>query len=142
MREMHKALYRFWSQFTWDGAALPAFPTGRVPQGQAFPYITFEVLEGEYFSTAVSPAFLWCQKPAESDMNVMDQRATLMDQVAQAIPLEGVWITFPGGGVILRRNGPNWLSYYDPQAEDNVDSPAGEPIIGGRISYSIQFFVK
>lgn len=75
-------------------------------------------------------------------MNVQDQRATLMDQIAAAIPLAGVWIEFSGGGVILRRNGPNWLSYYDPKADDNLDNPTGEPIIGGRISYSVQYFVK
>ena len=141
MKELHKAMYRFWSQFTWDRQPLPAFPTGRVPEGQAFPYITFEVVEGAFLSTAFPTAFLWCQKPADVDMNVMDQRATLMDQVAQAIPAAGKMLTFPGGGVILRRNGANWLSYYDPK-EENKESPTGEPIIGGRISYTIQFFVK
>lgn len=142
MREMHKAMFQFWRKFTYDGNPIPAFPTGRVPEGQEFPYLTFEVVEGEYFSTAFPSAFLWCQKPSDVNMNVQDQRATLMDQVAEAIPQEGVWLTFPGGGVLLRRNGPNWLSYYDPKTEDNVESPTGEPIIGGRISYSVQFFVK
>jgi hypothetical protein len=139
MRDMHKTLYKFWSQFTLDGAPIPAFPTGRVPDGQAFPYITFEVVEGEYFSTAFPVAVLWCQKPPEANINIQDQRATLMDQVAEAIPLGGVWLTMPGGGVILRRNGANWLRYYDPPPDD---VPTGEPVIGGRISYSIQFFVR
>lgn len=133
MKELHKALYRFWSSFIWNGRSIPAFPAGRVPDKQPFPYFTFEVVEGSYFSTTVSTSFIWCQAPKDGSYNVQAQRSEILDMVAKAIPESGSLLRFEGGAVILMRNPVTFLSYYDPPIEDE-ESPTAEPVIGGRIS--------
>ena len=139
MKNLHMALLNFWSGFSWGGKQIPAFPVGRVPENQPFPYITFEVLEGAFFSFALPTSFVWCKQPADGSYNVQAQRAEIMDQIAKAIPESGKLLKFEGGMVRLERNDANFMSYYDETGES--DEPAGEPIIGGRISVAAHFYI-
>lgn len=140
--DLHMAWLEFWNSFEWNGQKIPAFPTGRAPKDQPFPYITFDVQHGAYFSTGFPTAFIWCRQPSDNSYNVQKQRAQIMDAVASKIPpVSGSMLTFSGGGIRIRRNGPNFMSYYDPKEEDNIESPTGEPVIGGRISLEVTYFV-
>ena len=139
MTNLHMALLDFWSSFKWEGKAIPAFPSGRVPENQPFPYITFEVIQGGYFSFALPTSFVWCKQPVDGSYNVQAQRAEIMDQIAKAIPESGKLLKFDGGMVRLERNDANFMSYYDETGEN--DEPAGEPIIGGRISVAAHFYL-
>lgn len=137
MTNLHMALLDFWSSFKWEGKAIPAFPSGRVPENQPFPYITFEVIQGGYFSFALPTAFVWCKQPTDGSYNVQAQRAEILDQIAKAIPESGKLLKFDGGMVRLERNDANFLSYYDEQQE----SPTAEPVIGGRVSVAAHFYI-
>lgn len=141
MKNLHLAWLAFWNSFTWNGAPIPAFPSGRVPDGQAFPYFTFDVQQGRFFSIGIPTVYIWCRQPADLSFNAQTQRAEIMDQVAAAIPEGGKFLTFDGGAVWMQRNDANFMSYYDPKEEDNIESPTGEPVIGGRISLMTQYFV-
>lgn len=140
MTNLHLALLAFWSSFTWNGKPIPAFPESRVPENQPFPYITFEVIEGGFFSTNFPTAFIWCRQPMDGSINVQAQRASIMDQIARAIPESGRILRFDGGMVKLERNEGSFMSYYDPP-EDNDENPTGEPVIGGRISVAVTFYI-
>lgn len=142
MKNLHMALLEFWNSFTWNSKPIPAFPSGRVPKDQAFPYFTFDVQQGAFFSFGIPTAYIWCQMPMDASYNAQAQRAQIMDAVAEAIPEGGRMLTFDGGAVWLKRNDANFMSYYDPKEEENVQSPTAEPVIGGRISYVIQYFVR
>lgn len=137
MTNLHMALLDFWSSFKWEGKAIPAFPSGRVPENQPFPYITFEVIQGGYFSFALPTAFVWCKQPTDGSYNVQAQRAEILDQIAKAIPESGKLLKFDGGMVRLERNDANFLSYYDEQQND----PTAEPVIGGRVSVAAHFYI-
>jgi hypothetical protein len=142
MKELHMALLDFWSGFAWNGHPVPAFPSGRVPENQSFPYITFDVVQGSFFSVAFPAAFVWCQAPKDGSYNVQAQRAEIMDLIAKAIPESGRLLRFDGGMIKMERNEGNFLSYYDPEDEnDSAEQPTGEPVIGGKISLSVRFYV-
>ena len=141
MEALHKALRAFWSQFSYGGNQIPAFPAGRVPNGQPFPYFTFDVIQGAFFKTTIPTAFIWCQAPLDGSFNVQAQRAAIMDQVAAAIPEGGRLLRFNGGAVILERNPSEFMRYYDPP-EEGGESPATEPVIGGRISYEMRCYIR
>lgn len=131
MTNLHKALYGFWSSFRYNGAQIAAYLSGHVPDGAAFPYITFEVVFGEFDSANVLTAHVWCK--AESGVNVNAQCAAILDEIAESIPNgSGTRLIYPGGMAMLFRNSAGFLSY--------TDDPEDPDIIGGRISYEIHFY--
>lgn len=141
MEELHKALYKFWGQFSHGGKKIPAFPAGRVPENQDFPYITFEVIQGAFAATVVPTSFVWCQAPKDGSFNVQSQRAQIMEQIARAIPDQrGALLHFPGGAVLLKRNPAQFMSYYDPP-EEGEETLTTEPVIGGRISCEMTCYI-
>lgn len=130
MTSFHQALTKFWSQFTVGGDAVPAYLSGHVPDGSAFPYITFEVARPDALGETVLTAFDWHQ--AVSGLNVNAERTALLDQIAAAIPTEGVKLSFGAGFAILQRNMADFQSYYDDPEEDSV--------VGGRTSYIVRYY--
>lgn len=110
-----------------------------MPDDAVLPYFTFRVSMSNFGGTSVQSAFIWCRH--SPGINVNAQRADILDQVAQAIPISGKLIRSPsGGGAWLQRN-VDFLSDYEPPDEyDSSDSDEGEPIIGGRISYTVKTF--
>lgn len=128
MRQTHKALTAFWGSFN-----VPAFISGHVPENQPFPYITFEVAQGDAFGETVLTAFNWhkIENPEISNANIMAERADLMDAIAQKIPPQGVKIPLDAGFLILSRNSADFQNYYD--------DPEDESVLGGRTSYEIRF---
>lgn len=131
MTNMHQALYGFFSQFTHDGKAIPAYYAGMVPNNAAYPYITFSVSRGEAFSQGLNTAFVWFRR--EDGKSPLPRIAAVFDQVADAIPAGGALLKIDGGCVAIYRNGPDWLSYMQ-DAED-------PEVWGGRISYQINYYL-
>lgn len=142
MSGIHMALLSFWNSFTWNGHSVPAFPAGRVPKQQPYPYITYDTQLGAFGSISNPVTYVWCKMPMDNSYNAQTQRAQIMDAVAEAIPEGGKLLSFPGGAVWLKRNDANFMTYYDPKEEDNIESPTGEPVIGGRISLFAQYFAR
>ena len=138
MTDISQALYEFWSGFTDRGQPIAVYKSGHVPKKAAFPYFTFSVTRGAFFGKTVLTAILWCKQ--SEGLNVNAQRAAILDQVARAIPEGGRMIPLEGGGVWLMRNDADFLSDYEP--EDEEAAAAGEePVIGGRVSYTAQYFI-
>lgn len=130
MTDVHKALTAFWGSFSFGGEAIPAYLSGHVPDGAAFPYITYEVADGSAMSRSVLTAIVWCR--AVSGLNVNAQRAAILDSIAAAIPEGGTLVRLPGGMLALYRNSAGFQSYYD--------DPEDAAVIGGRTSYEIAFY--
>lgn len=144
MNACNQALYEFWSSFLYEGRYIPAYITGHVPVDKEdnFPYWTYEVKQGAYGTTAIATAIVWFQQSLEpTDRSAWSKISDVLGLVEKAIPEGGRWITFVGGAVLLRRNDANFLSSYNPEQEDGENVTA-QPIRGGRVSYTIQFFVK
>lgn len=130
MTALTVALQEFWSAFTLDGAALPAYPTQNVPDSAAMPYITYDAAEGGYWGTSILTAFVWVR--ATSGVDARAKCASVLDQVEQAIPAVGRAVVYSAGALRVRRNDAEFLSYYV--------NPADPGVIGGRISYEVTFF--
>lgn len=131
MTEFHKTLYTFWSGFSSGGKPIPAYLSGHVPSKTTFPYITFEVVEGDFFSGNILTAFGWFK--AESGGNVNAEVANFLDSVEAAIPPGGTVLPVGEGYAVLCPNGSNFLSYEtDPENRD---------IVGGRVSYEIHYYL-
>lgn len=129
MRALHEALMEF-----WGGFGVPVFVAGHVPDGQAFPYITIEIVQGDAFSSTVLTAFNWHKyDPAAEHVGLtMASRADLMDEIARAIPAQGTRLPVAGGFCVLSRNEADFQTYYD--------DPEDETVLGGRTSYEIRFY--
>lgn len=121
--EVNKALNAFWNSF-----GVPAYLTGHVPDDAQFPFITFDAASSDAFSTAILTAFDWHK--AVSGDNKINERAELMDDIAEAIPPQGRRIALTHGYIILYRNSADFQTYYDDQTDKSV--------IGGRTSYDDQ----
>lgn len=130
MTEVHQALYGFWSQFAYNNNPIPAYLSGKVPDNAVFPYITFNVQEGDIFSATFLTAQVWVK--AGSGINANAVRATIMDDIRRAIPMQGTRIDHDGGYMTIFRNASTFMSYEDDQEDASV--------IGGRISYEVHFY--
>ncbi len=125
MKSVNEALFSFWSGF-----GVPAF-LDRVPQGQTFPYITFEVIQGDALTSLPLTAFNWHKERPGVSLNA--ERSALMDAIADAIPPEGRRLPLNGGGfLVIQRNGAQFQSYYDDPEDENVR--------GGRTSYEVRYY--
>lgn len=123
MNYVHKALYAFWSSF-----GIPAYLTGHVPDEAELPYITFEVVDGEPFSSNYLTAIVWVKQNGAGN----EIRASYLDKFKNAIPWDGTQLYLPDGMLMLYRNGSNFLSYYD--------DPEDDTILGGRVSYQVNYY--
>lgn len=128
---MHQALYAFWQGFTDDGEKIPAYLSGHVPDHTPFPYVTFEVVEGDFLGETVLTAFGWFE--AKSGYNVNAHAAAFLDQVKKAITRFGVVVKAGDGHLALYPNPSGFLSY--------VDDETNRDIVGARVSYEILYFV-
>lgn len=131
MKSLHQVLFNFWSQFTHDGEAIPAYYAGVIPNNAQFPYITFSVSRGEAFSQGFNTVFFWFRR--EDGQSPMPKIAAVLDEVAKAIPAGGVLLKVDGGCAAIYRNGSDWLTYMQ-DAED-------PEVWGGRVSYQINYYL-
>lgn len=112
MVELAKLYYQFWSQFT--GAA---FARDEVPDGQAFPYITYEIIRPEILLSGLQSVIVWT-KPAGGGLNEVN---TICGQIAKSIqPIVGQQLTLTdnSGAVFLRRGNP-FIQLY-PQDDKTI----------------------
>lgn len=130
MTEIHQALYAFWSRFSYDGVPIAAYLDGHVPEGAAFPYITYGVSAGRAFATSMLSATVWCM--ATSGMNVNAQRAAILDSIDRALPEGDTRIDMPNGFLILRRGSGDFHAYQ------NDDNDTG--VVGGITQYEMTVY--
>lgn len=130
MTDVHKTLYDFWMGFTDDGQPIPAYLTGHVPDKTPFPYITFEVVEGDFLGGNVLTAFCWLK--ADNGYNVNAHAAAFLDQVKKAISRFGTILKAGDGYIAMYPNPSGFLSYVDDQTNRDI--------VGARVSYEILYF--
>lgn len=124
MTGLKEALYKFWSQFGPD-----AYLSDCVPQDATLPYITYNVTQPAFGRTAVLTAFVWVPRETKGNAN----RTTLMDLIAEAIPVGGVMLPVAGGGyIVLERNDADFQTDW----QDDTDTD----VIGGRTSYTLRYY--
>lgn len=127
MMDLQKKLYKFWSSFTYNGKAIPAYVEDAVPEDAEFPYFAFQVKENETFGRSTLVSTLCCQ--ATSGTNVNAQRAEILDLVRQAIPQEGTAIYCEDGFIAMYRSNSGFFRL-------EVDTVL-QSVCYGRISYEI-----
>lgn len=130
MTSLYKALRAFWSQFEDSGEAIPAYFSGYVPNDAAFPYVTYEAVDGEGLSQNVLTAFCWFK--AANGYNAREHAAAFMDQVKAIITPRGYKLPLQGGFALIYPNGGTFLSYTEDQADHDI--------IGARVSYEIHYY--
>lgn len=120
MKALQEALAAFWGQFA------PAYLAGHVPDGTAFPYVTFEVARPDAMGAMPLSACVWCRGGPGFDAQA--QRAGLLDRVAEAIPAR-IRI---GSGFALLERGAGF--------QELVSDPEDREVIGGRVGYVMRYF--
>lgn len=130
MTEEHRALYAFWSGFTDGETPIPAYVSGHVPPGAAFPYIVFTVSDGRALSSTTLTATVWSK--GASGVNVNGQCAAILDQIDKAIPEADKPLPIPGGMMLLRRGSGDFHSW-------TID-PEDSAIVGGVTRYEVTFY--
>lgn len=90
------AIYGFLSQF-----GIPAFAATSVPDGQAFPYITYVMSTGSFWDGEIQlEADIWYRGDGEAEPNAKAR------QISEAIGGGGVMIPCDGGAIWLKRGIP------------------------------------
>lgn len=123
MTDLKRALYEFWSQF-----GVPAYLSDCVPDGAELPYITYTVAQPAFNGSTVLTAFNWHRRGENGNV----ERSSLMDLIADAIPVSGRFLPVGEGYVVLYRNDSDFQTDW----QDNLDTD----IIAGRTSYIVQYY--
>ena len=131
MTEIATKLWQFWSQFEYNGAAVPAYQSDFVPSDAQFPYIIFSPAKADALRTAPLTASVWTRKA--DGISALAQRTAIMDAVSKAIPVGGVMLPLSNGYLVLRRGSGDFLA--------TMDDPDDSSVAGGRIGYEVTFCV-
>lgn len=116
MTDFAKALWLFWSGIPGtDGRPLTAYKTGRVPDGAALPYITFDVVRPASLCGATLEARLWMKNG-----DAGTQRAALTEKIASMLPYCGVRLDTDGGFMILYPAEKEFLAWEEDGADRDI----------------------
>ncbi len=116
MTDFAKALWLFWSGIPGtDGKPLTAYETGRVPDGAALPYITFDMTRPAPLCRTALEARLWMKN---EDAGV--RRALLTESIASALPYGGVRLDTDGGFIILYPAEKEFLAWEEDRADRDI----------------------
>lgn len=127
IKDVHKALYQLFSEVGVD-----VYLSGHVPDDARFPYLTFNVASEDAFNSTFLTVMDW-HRASNDGQNVNNERAEMMEQIAELIPYFGLILPLDSGGMLaLHRNDSSFQMYYD--------DPEDPSIIGGRTSYIARFY--
>lgn len=130
--EINRALWDFWAQFSLNGTPIPVFQSGTVPDGQAFPYITFETSRPDSMATMPLTAFGWFRN-ADKAVSFA-QRLAFWEAVEKALPKEGLQLPLSVGCLMIYRGSGDFLT----PGTDEED----KTLIFGRVGYEVTFYTK
>lgn len=103
-----EALYGFWASF-----GLSAYEEGSVPEGAAFPYITYPLSVGDWGAVVPLTADLWYRTTALGNIN--DKTG----EIAGRIGLGGVKLYCSGGHIHLYCGSP-WAQLMEDPDDDMI----------------------
>ena len=129
MTSVKQALHAFWGRFVLGETCIHAYGEDTLPPEEniSFPYIIFRTDIPDAFVTLETGATVWFDA---NDAGANQQRAALCDEIAKAMPIQGVRLPLSTGGhIVIRRSTGAFLSDYTP----------GDPntAIGARVGYTI-----
>lgn len=103
------ALYRFFSSFN-----IPAYASASVPDDAEFPYLTYDLVEGEWNDVEVNiPVNVWYRTSSEAIPNAK------VREIHDAIGYGGVQLQCDGGSVWIKRGSP-WMQALTIEGEDDA----------------------
>lgn len=130
--EITRALWDFWAQYSINGTTIPAFQSGGVPEGQEFPYVTFDASRPDSMATMPLTAFCWFRN---ADRAVsFAQRLAWFEAVEKAIPVGGARLPLPVGFLMIHRGSGDFL-YPGTDEEDKT-------LLFGRVGYDVTYYTK
>ena len=130
IKEVNDALWSFWAQFQLNGTPIPAYQSGGVPDGQEFPYITFDTSRPDTMNTMPMTAFGWFRNGDRAIS--FAQRLAWWEAVEKAIPEKGVRLPLSVGCLMIHRGSGDFLT----PGTDEED----KTLIFGRVGYEVTFY--
>ena len=124
MNGVLKALYDYWHSF-----GVPAYLQDQVPEDAMLPYITYNAVQGDFFSEAATSAVYWT--PAG-----VAQCAEFLNAVKLDMPHSGKFLKTDTGAILLFPSNGDFLSIMDEQDSDGSNTG----IKGARVGYTVQFY--
>lgn len=125
MEELLQAYFSFWSKAVpWSGSStgyLPVFTRLTVPNGQVFPFLTYDITDYGMLQNGLDDVFLWTRTAS------LLQYSQFSNAIRQAIPQNGVVLRLDNnkGAVMLSRGTPFFQAY--PQEDTAIK--AGRALI-------------
>lgn len=102
------AIYQFLSGF-----GIPAYAATATPSDAEFPYITYDLVLGEWLQTEVNmPVNVWYRTDSEAEPNAK------VRQLSEAIGLGGVTVPCDGGMLWFKKGSP-WAQAVRVEGEDD-----------------------
>lgn len=103
------AIYEF-----LNGFGIPALPSTSVPHDQGFPYITYDLVLGEWDQGEVNMVLnVWYRTESEAEPNAK------VREIWRAIGIGGVQVPCDGGTLWLKRGSP-WAQAVNIDGEDEM----------------------
>jgi hypothetical protein len=103
------AIYKFLSGF-----GIPAYAAASTPDGAAFPYLTYDLVLGEWDAGEVNmPVNVWYRGESEAAPNAK------VREMFQAIGMGGVCVACDGGMLWIKRGSP-WAQAVTIEGEDEM----------------------
>lgn len=104
MATIEAALYSFWNSF-----GIPAYEENTVPDDAAFPYITYEVIIGDFDSVVPASVNVWYRSYFWADVNSKAR------EISQKISHGGYMLPCDGGGIWIVKGNPFAQNMSDPE---------------------------
>lgn len=100
------ALFNFLSGF-----GIPAYPSAATPDEAEFPYITYDLIIGDFYRPVTMTANLWYYTTSEAAPNAK------VREIEEVLGKGGKLVTYDGGAIWIKKGSPWCQSVAD---EDNA----------------------
>lgn len=99
--------------FEWFNQFLTAYPVSNVPEGAAFPYLTYELSTGAWGDEVAITVDLWYYATGEAEPTAK------AEEIGRAIGRSGVIVPCDGGGIWIKRGSP-WCQSLAAEDDPNL----------------------
>ena len=99
--------------YQWlNGFGIPAYPSSSVPEKAAFPYMTYDLVLGEWGRAEVNmPVNVWYRTESEAEPNAK------VREIGAALGMGGKLVPCDGGALWLKKGSP-WAQSVTIEGED------------------------
>lgn len=108
------AIYQWLNGFSVPAYAASSVPDQSGPEWQGFPYITYDLVVGEWMRGEVNmPVNVWYRTESEAEPNAK------VREISRAIGIGGVTLPCDGGMLWVKRGSP-WAQAMTVEGEDEM----------------------